>query len=119
MFAFRFSALESVILPESLLALGNFAFGNCGLLKKAEVRNPNTDLAFFAFDNSLIYMDGVYGFAGSTAQVLALYIIAPFRMIFKLSFEEHGGEELDNAFVELGSLTSLPIPTRAAHIFLG
>ncbi len=119
MLAFRFSALESVILPESLLFLRDQAFAHCGLLKKVEVRNPNTDLDFSAFDGTPLIVDGIYGFSGSTAQVAAPIIGAPFHMIFKLSFEEHGGEELDNAFVELGELASLPIPTRAAHIFLG
>ncbi len=68
--AFKGSGCKgSLTIPASVKSIGEGAFANCSGLKSITISNPDCDLSGDILDSS--FTGTVYGYAGSTAQVMA------------------------------------------------
>ncbi|WP_298529692.1 leucine-rich repeat protein [uncultured Ruminococcus sp.] len=68
--AFKGSGCKGALtIPASVKSIGEGAFANCSGLKSITISNPDCDLSGDILDSS--FTGTVYGYAGSTAQVMA------------------------------------------------
>lgn len=99
-------------------------FQNSPQLSKAVVLNPATvfDLSHATagtFDYSNIGADGIYGYAGSTAEALAAAKGYPFHLLEILTFDVQGGSDVPVHYQKAGDVIPQPTPTKDGCAFGG
>jgi len=118
--AFAGAGFSEVVLPTTITDIGGGAFQLCPQLKKLVVLNPAAVFGIMVVDTTDINSDGIYGFAGSTAQTYANTNEIPFHVLQTIQFDSQGGSSVPNAYDVIGQTVDEPAaPTRDGYEFGG
>lgn len=120
MFAFGYSGITSITIPENVTDIGMAAFAQCPELERAVIMSRTANLGANLFMASGIGGDGIYGFAGSTAQTYATANSHPFHLLYTVSFNAGEGSAVRDLYVESGHSFAAPTnPIRNGFLFTG
>ncbi len=118
--------LNKVTIPRNVTSIGSSAFSFCTRLAKAVILGDSTTFGSDVFKyataikNTAIPSNGIYGFAGSTAQTYAPANGIAFYSLYTVSFETGTGSAVPDIITATGSTISEPaVPTLQGHIFGG
>ena len=118
--------LNEVTIPRNVTSIGSFAFSSCTGLTKAVILGNSTTFGSDVFKyataikNTAIPSNGIYGFAGSTAQAYAPANGITFHTLSTVSFETGAGSAVPDIITVAGSIISKPaVPTLPGYIFGG
>ena len=119
--AFYQTSITEVTIPSTVTMIGNVAFADCPYLIKATILNPAVTFESTGSFGSSPMTDGMYGFAGSTAEDYQSSIgYFPFHTIYKLTFNSKGGSAVPWGYnVAGGSINKPADPTRSGYVFAG
>ena len=118
--AFYQTSITEVTIPSTVTMIGNVAFADCPYLIKATILNPAVTFeGTWSFGSSPM-TDGMYGFAGSTAEPYSALYGFSFTPIYKLTFNSKGGSDVPWGYDVAGGSISQPAdPTRSGYAFAG
>ena len=115
--AFFLTPITSIDIPGSVTTISSWAFNSCWLLSRAVIWNGSATFGVSVFHTTALDSDGIYGFAGSTAQTYASTNTHPFHLIHTVTLE---GTSLPDEYVLEGDqLGTPPTPSRTGYVFGG
>lgn len=112
--------LGEVTIPETVTSLGNNVFATCDNLNKVMILAETFSYTGAPFGGDPL-SDGIYGFAGSTAQSIATIISKTFHTLGKVIYDSQGGPAIPWGYALTGdTVDALPSqPERQGYIFGG